>query len=104
MTETAGEPRDRELQAIAQLLQGQLGELVEAAETVLAELDEVDDLLTAPDSDVLLGRARAARRDALRSQTEAIELAAHARDVCARSRELEATLAARIERARTLMR
>jgi hypothetical protein len=97
---------DEDLEAVAEALREELGKLVEAAEATLAELEAVEALLRAPAEDEPdpVQAARSARRDAMRSRTEAVEAVARARSNSERASRLEAVCMARIERARTLVR
>jgi len=95
-----------DLEAVAEALREDLGKLVEAAEATLAELEAVEALLRTPPDDEPdpVQAARSARRDAMRSRTEAVETVARARSNSERARRLEAACVARIERAQTLVR
>jgi hypothetical protein len=96
---------EADLDEIAEALRDELGDLVDMAETVLAELEAIEELrASGPHRDQRVGAARNARRDAMRTRTEAVDLIGRAHDVCAQSRALEVTLAERIASARALTR
>jgi hypothetical protein len=93
VTSHASHPEAAELDEVAEALAHELALLVDAAETVLTELEAVEDLRSGEDGLAAERRraarsARSARRDAVVVRTRAIEATEQAVAVCERSREV----------------
>jgi hypothetical protein len=104
MRRHAPEPPES-LDHLVAALEHELQALIETAEHAIAELDEVEALrasipIEPPPADV----AHDARRSAMRTRTQAIELGRHTAELRSRSADLGRTVAARISRSRSLLR